>query len=84
MSTVRVSSKGQIVLPAAVRHRLGLSTGASLQLVELSDGLNLTVLRAVPKVDLSSLAGMIKVRASGKKRSLDDFDAAAMLAKPLL
>jgi antitoxin PrlF len=81
MSTVRVSSKGQIVLPAALRHRLGLAAGASLQLEELSDGLNLTVLRAVPRVDLSTLAGMIKARAIGKARSLDDFDAAAMLAK---
>jgi len=81
MSTVRVSSKGQIVLPAALRHRLGLAAGASLQLEELSDGLNLTVLRAVPTVDLSSLAGMIKARATGSARSLDDFDAATMLSK---
>ena len=81
MSSVRVSSKGQIVLPAALRHRLGLATGASLQIEELSDGLNLTVLRAVPKVDLSKLAGMIKARASGNARSLDDFDAANMLAQ---
>ena len=81
MSTVRVSSKGQIVLTAALRHRLGLAAGASLQLEELTDGVNLTVLRAVPKVDLSNLAGMIKARASGNVRSLDDFDAATMLAK---
>ena len=27
----RLSSKGQIVLPAAVRHKLGLETGASLE-----------------------------------------------------
>jgi antitoxin PrlF len=81
MSTVRVSSKGQIVLPAALRHRLGLAAGASLQLEELIDGVNLTVLRAVPKVDVSSLAGMIKARVSGNARSLEDFDAAAVLAK---
>lgn len=27
----KLSSKGQIVLPAAVRHKLGLETGASLE-----------------------------------------------------
>ena len=81
MPTVRVSSKGQIVLPAALRHRLGLAAGASLQLEELSNGLNLTVLRAVPKAELSNLAGMIKAGAIGKARSLDDFNAAEMLAK---
>lgn len=79
MLTVRVSSKGQIVLPAALRHRLGLATGASLQLEERSDGLSLTVLRAVPEVALGKLAGMIKARASGQARNLDDFDVAAML-----
>ena len=78
MSTVRVSSKGQIVLPAALRHWLGLATGASMQIEKLSDGLNLTVLRAVPKIDLSKLAGMIKARTSGNARSLDDFDGANM------
>ena len=80
MLTVRVSSKGQIVLPAALRHRLGLAAGASLQLEEISDGVNLTVLRAVPEVALGELAGMIKARASGQARNLDDFDVAAMLA----
>ena len=79
MSTLRVSSKGQIVLPAALRHRLGLAAGATLQLEELSDGLNLTVLRPVPTVDLSSLAGMFKARATGKARILEDFDVASML-----
>jgi len=81
MSTDRVSSKGQIVLPAALRHRLGLAAGAPLQIEELTDGLNLTVLRAVATVDLSALAGMIKARSSGAARSLAHFDAATLPTK---
>ena len=36
---------------------------------------------AMSKLDLSELAGMIKARAAGLERSLDEFDAAAMLSK---
>ena len=45
MSTLTVSSKGQIVLPAALRRRLGLGVGAQLEVLEEADGLRLRVLR---------------------------------------
>ena len=38
MSTLLVSSKGQIVLPAATRRRLGLGAGARLEVFEDADG----------------------------------------------
>jgi len=38
---VRVSSKGQIVLPAAVRKRMGIKTGDELVLVEWGDAVYL-------------------------------------------
>ena len=41
MSTLLVSSKGQIVLPAELRRRLGMGAGARLEVIEESaeDGL---------------------------------------------
>jgi antitoxin PrlF len=81
MRTVQVSTKGQIVLPVALRQRLGLAAGAVLQLEELQDGLKLSVIRSVQQRDLSDLAGMIKARTSGKPRSLEDFDAATIVKK---
>jgi antitoxin PrlF len=81
MATLLVSSKGQIVLPAAMRRRLGMGTGARLEVVEESDGLRLRVVRSVPKVDVARLAGMLKAPARGVPRRLEDFDPATLAAR---
>ena len=81
MSTLLVSSKGQIVLPAAMRRRLGLSAGAKLEVLEEADGLKLRVVRSVPKSDLTGLAGMVKAPSGGAPRRLKDFDPASLLAR---
>jgi len=82
MSTLLVSSKGQIVLPAALRRRLGLGVGARLEVIEEADGLRLRVLRPVAQADLGQLAGMVKAPARGQVRNLADFDPASLLARP--
>lgn len=81
MSTLLVSSKGQIVLPAALRRRLGMGAGARLEVLEESDGLKLRVVRSVAAADLTGLAGMVKAPARGVPRRLQDFDAASLLAR---
>jgi antitoxin PrlF len=82
MSTLLVSSKGQIVLPAALRRRLGMGAGARLEVLEEADGLKLRVVRPVATADLAGLAGMVKARSGGGARRLEDFDPAALLARP--
>ncbi len=81
MTFVTVSSKGQVVLPARTRHRLGLNAGAKLELVEESNGLHLKVVRAVSKGDLSKLAGMVIARRKGAPRSLLSFDAIRLVSR---
>ena len=81
MSTLLVSSKGQIVLPAALRRRLGMGAGARLEVLEESDGLKLRVVRSVATADLSGMAGMVKAPARGVPRHLADFDPAALLVR---
>lgn len=81
MSSLIVSSKGQIVLPAATRRRLGMGPGARLEVLEEADGLKLRVLRAVERSDLSALAGMVKAPSQGKPRRLEDFDPASLVAR---
>ena len=81
MSTLLVSSKGQIVLPAALRRRLGMGAGARLEVIEESDGLKLRVVRSVATADLSGMAGMVKAPARGVPRHLEDFDPAALLVR---
>ena len=79
MSTLIVSSKGQIVLPAAIRRRLGMGAGARIELREEADGLKLRVVRPVATRDVRSLAGMVKAPARGTPRRLEDFDAASLM-----
>lgn len=81
MSTLLVSSKGQIVLPAALRRRLGMDAGARLEVLEEPDGLRLRVVRSVTAVDVTALAGMIKAPARGVARDLADFDPASVLTR---
>lgn len=81
MSTLLVSSKGQIVLPAALRRRLGMGAGARLEVLEESDGLKLRVVRPVAKADLTGLAGMVTAPTRGVPRRLEDFNPASMLAR---
>jgi antitoxin PrlF len=81
MSTLLVSSKGQIVLPAALRRRLGIGAGARIEVLEESDGLKLRVVRSVATVDLNGMAGMVKASARGVPRRLEDFDPASLLTR---
>lgn len=82
MSTLLVSSKGQIVLPAALRRRLGMGAGARIEVLEESDGLKLRVVRSVATGDMSEMAGMVKAPARGVPRRLGDFDPASLLKRP--
>jgi len=81
MPTLVVSSKGQIVLPAALRRRLGMGAGARLDVVEEADGLKLRVVRPVERSHVLNLAGMLKAPSRGVPRRLDDFDAATLVRR---
>jgi AbrB family looped-hinge helix DNA binding protein len=81
MSTLLVSSKGQIVLPAALRRRLGLGAGARIEVLEEPDGLKLRVVRSVATTDMTSMAGLVKAPARGVPRRLEDFDPASLLTR---
>lgn len=81
MSTLLVSSKGQIVLPAALRRRLGMGAGARLEVLEEPDGLKLRVIRSIATADLNAMAGMVRARARGVPRRLEDFDPASLMTR---
>jgi AbrB family looped-hinge helix DNA binding protein len=50
MSTVTVSPKFQVVIPAAVRERMKLQPGAKLSVVELNGSLRLMPLRSAAEL----------------------------------
>ena len=50
-STTRLSTKGQIVLPKAIRERLGWKPGSELMIEQRAEGLLLRPARGDAKVD---------------------------------
>jgi AbrB family looped-hinge helix DNA binding protein len=83
MTAITLSSKGQLVLPAQVRQRFGLTSGSQLELVEESDGIRLVVAHGTPTVSVESGFGMFKLGSKGGQRRLDSFDAAKQLAQTM-
>ena len=82
MPTLLVSSKGQIVLPAELRRRLGMGAGARIEVLEEPDGLKLRVVRSITTAGMAGMAGMaglVTAPARGVPRHLDDFDPASLL-----
>jgi len=80
MDNIAVNAKGQITLPSTLRRRLGIETGAELEVSEETDGLRLRIVRTRPPADVAPLAGLVTAPSKGAPRSLEDFDPAALLA----
>jgi AbrB family looped-hinge helix DNA binding protein len=81
MATMTVSSKGQVVLPADIRRRLGLMAGTQMEIIEEPDGVRLVVSRPVKAASIAACAGMVTAPSKGKARNLADFDPSTLTAK---
>jgi AbrB family looped-hinge helix DNA binding protein len=81
MTTITVSSKMQIVLPADIRRRLGLMAGSQMEIIEEPDGVRLVVSRPVTVTSVAACAGMVTAPSTGKARNLVAFDPASLLKK---
>jgi AbrB family looped-hinge helix DNA binding protein len=57
MSTATITSKGQITIPATVRHALGLSTGDKVEFIEGDNGQFVLV---AATLSVQSLKGIIR------------------------
>ena len=68
VATTRMSSKGQVVIPEAVRERLGLRAGA--EFVVLGDG-DVVILKAIHPPPMAEFDGLIaKAEAAAKEAGL--------------
>lgn len=81
MTTMTVSSKGQVVLPADIRRRLGLMAGTKMEIIEESNGVRLVVSRPIKAASIAACAGMVTAASKGRARNLADFDPASLLKK---
>lgn len=82
MSAISVTSKGQVTIPVGVRKLLGITPGTKVAFTAKNGFAQMVVVDQREHSTIAEGAGMLKVSgAAGKKRSLIDFDAAAMLKR---
>jgi AbrB family looped-hinge helix DNA binding protein len=81
MSTVTVSDKGQVVIPAAIRRNLGIKPGTELEFELEGSSIRVSLKHSVDSAQLDQGYGMLKAKSTRKGRGLSSFDAAAALRK---
>ena len=74
MQTTKISSKGQVIIPKALRSRYNWNTGQKLDVIDTGDGILLKPSRSFQKTSLDEVAGILKY--SGKPVSLEEMEAA--------
>lgn len=74
MDTTRVSSKGQVVLPQAVRKRKKWRPGTRLVVEETKEGVLLRPEKPFPPTTFEEVEGILRYK--GKPRTLAEMDEA--------
>jgi AbrB family looped-hinge helix DNA binding protein len=77
---VTVSEKGQVVIPASLRARLGISAGTRLEVSE--DNGNILMLVEPQRKTVSAQACIGIAGYQGPKLDLDELDPARFATKP--
>lgn len=80
MSTVTVSEKGQVVIPAEIRKVLGIAPGTQLEFTIEGQSLRVEVARRAAPTRLEDGYGLLVCRKPGTRR-LADFDVAHAMQK---
>jgi antitoxin PrlF len=84
MAAATLTEKGQIVIPAEIRSRYGLTPGTQVEFVDEGGTIRLVIRRRVTPSDPQAGYGLIKVKPRGAgrpARRLSTFDPAALLKK---
>lgn len=78
METTRLSSKGQIIIPMALREAHQWEVGQEFIAIETDDGILLKPKKTFPETTLEDVAGCL--RYQGPTKSLQDFEDAIIEA----
>jgi AbrB family looped-hinge helix DNA binding protein len=74
MKTTRLSSKGQVIIPRALRTAHRWETGQELIAIDVGDGILLKPKKAFRETTLEEVSGCLKY--SAKPKSLDELEDA--------
>jgi len=74
--TTRISTKGQLILPKAVRARRGWDAGTKLVVEETPEGVVLRTAPRFPQTTMEQIFGVL--RASGPAKTIEEMDAAVL------
>lgn len=74
MKTTRMSSKGQVIIPKALRESHHWEEGQELIAIDMGDGILLKPKKPFPETTLDRVAGCLKYR--GTPKSLEDMEDA--------
>jgi len=75
MQTVTVSEKGQVVIPADMRRRLGITPGCQLDFSLEGNSIRVEVRRRIQATRVEDGYGLLVCNKPGERR-LSDFDVA--------
>ncbi len=81
MAGATLTEKGQVVIPAEIRTRYGLTPGTQIEFVDDGGALRLVVRRRVVPSEPARGYGMVKLKSRGKPRRLAEFDAASLVKR---
>lgn len=73
-ATTKISTKGQVVLPLAVRNRRGWKAGTVLTVEETKDGVLLRATKPFPETRFEDVFGMLQYK--GKPKTLEEMEEA--------
>lgn len=79
MAKATVSDKGQVVIPAELRRRLGITPGCQLEFIEEGGGLRIVIQRRRVLTRHEDGYGMLVYQ--GAPRRLADFDVAEAMRR---
>jgi AbrB family looped-hinge helix DNA binding protein len=74
MGTTKLSSKGQIIIPKALREAYNWQAGLEFMVIDTGDGILLKPVQAFAGTTLEQVAGCLAYEGSAK--SVDDMDKA--------
>ncbi|BAU63275.1 hypothetical protein STA3757_06350 [Stanieria sp. NIES-3757] len=74
MKTTKMSSKGQVIIPKALRESHNWEEGQELIAIDMGDGILLKPKKPFPETTLDRVAGCLKYQ--GTPKSLEDMEDA--------